>query len=180
MPALNVYRAADGTWFLLIVTPDKLAEVAKAIGRPDLLTDPRFSDPAKLMANMAPLTEHSRRSVRRAAHGSLAEVFGAVHVTFRPRARAGGSDQRSAAATERDRRSESKAPAARVTSTISSPIQVQGVAKGSRETGSRSRRAQRRGSRATRFDAKQIEGFRAKRHDPASVAPAKAAAGGGR
>src|SRR5205809_1029954 len=45
--ALNVYRASDGTWFVLIVTPDKLAAVAKAIGRADLLTDPRFSDPAK-------------------------------------------------------------------------------------------------------------------------------------
>jgi len=45
---LNVYQAADGTWFVLIVTPDKLQSVAKAIGRPDLLADPRFSDPAKL------------------------------------------------------------------------------------------------------------------------------------
>ena len=40
--AMNVYRAADGTWFVLIVTPDKFAAVANAIGRPDLLTDPRF------------------------------------------------------------------------------------------------------------------------------------------
>src|SRR6201997_3556094 len=54
--AMNVYRAKDGTWFVLIVTPDKLASVAKAIGRPDLLTDPRFSDPAKLMQNMPALT----------------------------------------------------------------------------------------------------------------------------
>ncbi|MGA8308438.1 MAG: CoA transferase, partial [Terriglobales bacterium] len=46
--ALNVYRAADGTWFVLIISPDKVAAVAKAIGRTDLLTDPRFSDPAKL------------------------------------------------------------------------------------------------------------------------------------
>ena len=37
--ALNVYRASDGTWFVLIVTPDKLAALAKAIGRVDLLTD---------------------------------------------------------------------------------------------------------------------------------------------
>src|ERR1700761_1699192 len=54
--ALNVYRASDGVWFVLIVTPDKLAAVAKAIGRIDLLTDPRFSDPAKLVANMKQLT----------------------------------------------------------------------------------------------------------------------------
>ncbi|HUN96062.1 MAG TPA: CoA transferase, partial [Bradyrhizobium sp.] len=43
--ALNVYRSSDDTWFVLIVTPDKLVAVAKAIGREDLLTDPRFSDP---------------------------------------------------------------------------------------------------------------------------------------
>src|SRR6266566_2774509 len=36
--ALNVYKASDGTWFVLIVTPDKLAAVAKAIDREDLLT----------------------------------------------------------------------------------------------------------------------------------------------
>src|SRR5580700_8892529 len=54
--AMNVYRAADGTWFVLIVTPDKLEAVAKGIGRADLLTDPRFADQAKLMANMPELT----------------------------------------------------------------------------------------------------------------------------
>src|ERR1700745_3793574 len=54
--AMNVYRAKDGTWFVLIVTPDKLIAVAKAIGRPDLLTDPRFSYPEKLTANMPQLT----------------------------------------------------------------------------------------------------------------------------
>src|SRR6202008_1279133 len=53
--ALNVYQAGDGTWFLLIVTPDKLAALAKAIGRPDLLTDARFSDPKKLVENMPQL-----------------------------------------------------------------------------------------------------------------------------
>src|SRR5262249_1823066 len=54
--ALNVYRSSDGTWFVLIVTPDKVAAVAKAIGRTDLLTDPRFSDPQKLTANMPQLS----------------------------------------------------------------------------------------------------------------------------
>src|ERR1700741_1718366 len=54
--ALNLYRAADDTWFVLIVTPDKLEAVAKAIGRADLLADPRFSNPAKLVANMPQLT----------------------------------------------------------------------------------------------------------------------------
>src|SRR5262247_798798 len=54
--AANVYRSADGTWFVLIVTPDKFVTVVKAIGRADLLTDPRFSSPAQIMANMTPLT----------------------------------------------------------------------------------------------------------------------------
>src|SRR6201994_1107946 len=36
--ALNVYKAADGIWFVLIVTSEKIAAVAEAIGRPDLLT----------------------------------------------------------------------------------------------------------------------------------------------
>src|SRR5258708_22080308 len=54
--AMNVYRTADDTWFVLLVTPDKLEAVAKAIGRSDLLTDPPFSDPAKLVANMPKLT----------------------------------------------------------------------------------------------------------------------------
>src|SRR6202008_3817677 len=48
--ALNVYRSSDDTWFLLIVTPDKVEAVAKAIGRTDLLTDPRFS-PANFKNN---------------------------------------------------------------------------------------------------------------------------------
>src|SRR5260370_7275346 len=81
---MNVYQAADGTWFVLLVTPDKLAAVAKAIGRPDLLTDPRFSDPAKLMANMPQLTAILDEvfSAQPMAHWD--QVFNAVHATFGP------------------------------------------------------------------------------------------------
>src|SRR5262249_43140718 len=63
--AMNVYRSSDDTWFVLMVTPDKLAAVAKAIGRADLLADARFSRPEKLTANMPQLT------------AILDEVFGA-------------------------------------------------------------------------------------------------------
>src|SRR3954470_19244939 len=45
--AMNVYRTSDDKWFVLVVTPDKLMALAKGIGRADLLTDARFSDPAK-------------------------------------------------------------------------------------------------------------------------------------
>ncbi len=80
--ALNVYRASDGTWFVLIVTPDKLAAVAKAIGRADLLTDPRFSDPAKLMQNMSQLTAILDDVFGSQPMTHWYEVFNGVHVTF--------------------------------------------------------------------------------------------------
>ncbi len=80
--AMNVYRAKDDTWFVLIVTPDKLAAVAKAIGRPDLLTDPRFSDPAKLMANMPQLTAILDEIFCAEPMAHWYEVFNGVHVTF--------------------------------------------------------------------------------------------------
>ena len=80
--ALNVYRASDGTWFVLIVTPDKLAAVAKAIGRADLLTDPRFSDPAKLIQNMSQLTAILDDVFGSQPMTHWYEVFNGVHVTF--------------------------------------------------------------------------------------------------
>src|SRR6267143_1651417 len=124
--ALNVYRASDDAWFVLIVTPDKLAEVAKAIGRPDLLTDPRFSDPAKLMANMAPLTDILDEVFGAQPMAHWAEVFGAVHVTFGP---VRGPEE--VINDPQLRPNEIVVPiegaGSKVTSTISSPIQVQGV-----------------------------------------------------
>jgi formyl-CoA transferase len=79
---LNVYQASDGTWFVLIITPDKLEAVAKAIGRADLLTDPRFSDPAKLMANMGQLTAILDEVFSAQPMAHWYDVFGDVHVTF--------------------------------------------------------------------------------------------------
>jgi crotonobetainyl-CoA:carnitine CoA-transferase CaiB-like acyl-CoA transferase len=80
--ALNVYRASDGTWFVLIITPDKLEAVAEAIGRTDLLTDPRFSDPAKLMANMSQLTAILDEVFGAQPMAHWHDVLGGVHVTF--------------------------------------------------------------------------------------------------
>ena len=110
--ALNVYRASDGNWFVLIVTPDKLAAVAKAIGRADLLTDPRFSDPAKLAANMAAARRHPRRGLRRTADGALVRGLQWRPRHLRCRARAARGDQRSAACARTTSSFRSKAPAA--------------------------------------------------------------------
>src|ERR1700683_1154096 len=80
--ALNVYRASDDTWFVLIVTSDKLAAVAKAIGRADLLTDPRFAEPVKLMQNMPQLAEILDQFFRAQPMTHWYQVFSGVHGTL--------------------------------------------------------------------------------------------------
>src|ERR1700720_2585786 len=126
--ALNVYRAKDGTWFVLLVMPDKLAAVAKAIGREDLLTDPRFSDPAKLVEHMSALAEILDDVFGSKPMAHWREVFDGVHVTFGvvrgpeevindPQLRAN------------DIVVPLEGAGGKLTSTISSPIQLHGVAK---------------------------------------------------
>src|SRR5438874_5417087 len=126
--ALNVYRASDGTWFVLIVMPDKLAAVAKAIGRTDLLTDPRFSDPAKLMANKPQLTAILDQISSSQPMSHWYEVFNGVHVTFgavrEPKEVVGDPQLRA-----NDIVVPLEGAGGKLTSTISSPIQVHGVAK---------------------------------------------------
>ena len=80
--AMNVYRASDDTWFLLVITPNKLAAVAQAIGREDLLTDPRFSEPAKLARNMPQLTAILDEVFGSQPMTHWHEVFNGVPVTF--------------------------------------------------------------------------------------------------
>jgi formyl-CoA transferase len=126
--ALNVYRASDGTWFVLVVMPDKLAAVAKAIGRPDLLTDTRFSDPAALTANMpqlaailddvfAALPMAHWHDVLSGAHVTYGEVRGPQEVIDDPQLRANNIIV------------PLEGVGGNLTSTISNPIQVHGVGK---------------------------------------------------
>jgi formyl-CoA transferase len=126
--ALNVYRAADDTWFVLIVTPDKLAALAKAIGRTDLLTDPRFSDPAKLIANMAQLTAILDEVFSAQPMAYWYEVFNGVHITF------GAVRGPEEVINDPQLRANDivvplEGAGGKLTSTISSPIQVHGVSK---------------------------------------------------
>src|SRR5882757_3944258 len=158
--ALNVYRAADGTWFLLIVTPDKLAEVAKAIGRPDLLTDPRFSDPAKLMANMAQLTAILDEVFCAEPMAHWYEVFNGVHVTFGA-VRGPQEVINDPQLQANDIIVPLNGAGGKLTSTISSPLQVHGVAKVP------ARRAPKIGEhneevlRQLGFSAAEVDGLRA-------------------
>ncbi len=126
--AMNVYRTADGIWFVLIVTSDKLAAVAKAIGRPDLLTDPRFSDPAKLMANMPQLSAILDEVFGAQPMAHWYEVFNGVHVTF---GAVRGPEEviNDPQLRANDMVVPLEGAGGKLTSTISSPIQVHGVAK---------------------------------------------------
>jgi crotonobetainyl-CoA:carnitine CoA-transferase CaiB-like acyl-CoA transferase len=126
--ALNVYRAADGTWFVLIVMPDKVEAVAKAIGRPDLLTDARFSDPAKVVANMPQLTAILDDVFAAQPMAHWTEVFSGAHVTFGP-VRGPQEVINDPQLNANDIVVPLEGAGGKLTSTISSPMQVHGVAK---------------------------------------------------
>jgi crotonobetainyl-CoA:carnitine CoA-transferase CaiB-like acyl-CoA transferase len=155
--ALNVYRAGDGTWFVLLVTPDKVQAVVKAIGRADLLTDPRFS-PANLVANMPQLTAILDEVFSAQPMAHWYEVFNDVHVTFGP-VRGPEEVVNDPQLRANDIVVPLEGAGAKLTSTISSPIQVHGVNK---ET---ARRAPELGEHNEEilqelgFDAKQIDSF---------------------
>ena len=126
--AMNVYRSADNAWFVLIVTPDKVAAVAEAIGRRDLLTDPRFSDPARLVANMPQLTAILDEVFAAQPMPYWQQIFQGVNVTF--------GVVRGPQEVIKDPQlplNEIVVPLegapGKLTSTVSSPIQVHGVKK---------------------------------------------------
>jgi len=155
--ALNVYQAADGTWFVLLVTPDKVQAVAKAIGRADLLTDPRFS-PANLVANMPQLAAILDEVFGAQPMSHWYEVFNNVHVTF-----GAVRDPQEVVNDPQLRANDIVVPlegaGGKLTSTISSPIQVHGVnkvtAKRAPEIGEHNEEI----LQELGFDTKQIDSF---------------------
>ena len=174
--ALNVYRASDGTWFVLLVTPDKLAEVAKAIGRPELLTDARFSSPKLLLANMTELAEIFDEIFAAQPMAHWSEVFSSLHVTFGP-VRGPEEVVNDPQARPNGIIVPLEGAGGKLTSTISSPIQVHGVAKVPAKRGPELGEHNDQVLEQLGFDAKQIEAFRAGGTIPQAQRPAKAAGG---
>jgi formyl-CoA transferase len=125
---MNVYQSADNNWFLLLVTPDKLAVLANGIGRSDLLTDTRFNDPAKLVANSAQLTAILDEVFASQPMAHWREVFDNAHITF-------GDVKGPSEVIEDPQLRENgivvplEGAGGKLTSTISSPMQVHGVTK---------------------------------------------------
>src|ERR1700761_2399807 len=126
--ALNVYRSSDGTWFLLVATPDKVPAVLKAMGQENLLNDPRFSDHAKLAENRPQLTAILDQIFGSQPMSHWNEVFSGVHVTFGP-----VREPQEVINDPQLRANDIVVPldgaGGKLTSTISSPLQVHGVAK---------------------------------------------------
>jgi len=156
--ALNVYRAADDTWFVLIITPDKFKAVAEAIGRTDLLTDPRFSDPKKLMENRPQLTAILDEVFGSQPMSHWYEVFTGLHVTF--------GAVRGPEEVIKDpqlRANEIVVPIEgagdSITSTISSPFQIHGVTKVPAKRGPEIGEHNQEILQEIGFDPKQIDGF---------------------
>jgi crotonobetainyl-CoA:carnitine CoA-transferase CaiB-like acyl-CoA transferase len=126
--AMNVYRSSDGTWFVLIVTPDKFVTVVKAIGRADLLTDPRFSSPAQIMANMTPLTAIFDELFGAQPMAHWHSVFAGLNVTF-GEVRGPQEVINDPQLQENEIIVPLNGAGGKLTSTISSPIKVHGVTK---------------------------------------------------
>ena len=171
--AMNVYRSADGTWFVLIVTSDKFAAVTQAIGRPDLLRDPRFADPASLDRNRPQLTAILDEVFGAQPMAHWHQVFSGQHVTF-------GAVRAPQEVIEDPqlRANEMIVPlegaGGKLSATIGSPIQVHGVAK------EPARRAPALGEHNQRvleqlgFTASEIDGLRASGAVPSTTERPKA------
>ena len=109
--ALNVYRASDGTWFVLVVTPDKLARRGES-NRPR-----RSADGSAIRRSGQADAEHgaadrdSRRSLRLAADDALVRrlQWRSRHLRRRARARGSRSTIRSCGRTTSSFRSKAQA-----------------------------------------------------------------------
>jgi crotonobetainyl-CoA:carnitine CoA-transferase CaiB-like acyl-CoA transferase len=125
---LNPYKSSDGRWFMLVVTPDKFTALATGIGRPDLVADPRFSDPAKQATNAAQLRAVLDDVFTKQPMQHWREVFDQAHITY-------GAilDPAEVVNDPQLRANDIVVPlegaGGKLTHTISSPMQVHGVAK---------------------------------------------------
>jgi crotonobetainyl-CoA:carnitine CoA-transferase CaiB-like acyl-CoA transferase len=125
---LNPYKSSDGSWFMLVVTPDKFPALAAGIGRPDLVADPRFSDPAKQAANAAQLRAILDDVFAKEPMDRWRQIFDKAHITY------GAILDPTEVVNDPQLRANNivvplEGAGGKLTLTISSPMQVHGVAK---------------------------------------------------
>ena len=156
----NVYRSSDDNWFLLVVTPDHWPALASGIGRPDLLTDARFADPAKLAANSAQLTAILDQLFASQSMEHWREVFDRAHVTFGV-VRAPGEVITDPQLLENDILVPLEGAGGKLKRTISSPFSLHDVAKVSAKRAPELGEHDQQVLEELGFDAKGIDGLRA-------------------
>lgn len=126
--AMNVYRAADGAWFVLILRAPQFAEAVSAMGRPDLASDPRFADAVAMSRHMSELSAIFDETFAAKPMAHWHDLFAGLDVTFGEIR--GPSD---VIADPQLAANEIVVPLAgggpKLTSTISSPIKVHGIEK---------------------------------------------------
>lgn len=85
-PIINCYCSGDGRWFwLLLLQADRhWPDLCRAIGREDLLTDPRFSDINQRRLNAPALVEELDRVFATKTMDEWAEIFDRNNVWWAP------------------------------------------------------------------------------------------------
>ncbi|MBC9034344.1 CoA transferase [Sphingomonas sp. JC676] len=154
----NVYRSSDGVWFVLVAQTNKVADLVKAMDRPDLLTDPRFTDPAKLAANRAVLTAIFEEVFSAKPMAYWADLLGKINITFGTVH--GPEDVIKDPQLTANDIVVSLEGAGKLTSTISSPFQVHGVDKAPAHRGPGLGEHTEEILRELGFDDKSIESLR--------------------
>jgi formyl-CoA transferase len=79
---LNVYQTSDDNWFLIVMTPDRWPAFAAGLGRPELVADPRFVDPAQRAMNASQLTAILDEVFRSQPMAHWHDTLNQAHVTF--------------------------------------------------------------------------------------------------
>jgi crotonobetainyl-CoA:carnitine CoA-transferase CaiB-like acyl-CoA transferase len=81
-PLMNPYQSSDGHWFMLVAPPAHGPGLAKAIGHPELLDDPRFADAQSIVENSAALTALLDATFRSQPLAHWKEVFDQARITY--------------------------------------------------------------------------------------------------
>jgi crotonobetainyl-CoA:carnitine CoA-transferase CaiB-like acyl-CoA transferase len=78
----NPYQTADDRWFMLAAEPKHWPALAKAVGHPELLTDPRFADLKGFVKNGAALAELLDGAFRAQPFAHWQEVLNQERITW--------------------------------------------------------------------------------------------------
>ena len=81
----NAYRCSDDRWLVMSGSTQRMAErILKAVGAPELVTDPRFADNAARLANVEELDRVIGRFIGQHTLADNLAHFGALDVTVGP------------------------------------------------------------------------------------------------